>query len=55
MKWPRGRINKHRIGGFRIRFAFNVLFWSWRSYWRFGEIAIHLGPVHVWLDLEYEW
>ena len=42
MKWPRGKYNGKRIGGFKVSVAVNFLWWLWkpRIEWRHGEYYI---------------
>lgn len=55
MKWPRGKNNGQRITGVCIRFRFNLLWWYWYFHpcW-FGTFTLHAGPVHLWIELDYE-
>ncbi|WP_299733913.1 hypothetical protein [uncultured Endozoicomonas sp.] len=38
LRWPRGRYNGQKIGGFKISFEVNVLSWDWKPifHWKFG-------------------
>lgn len=41
MNWPRGKYNGRRIGGFALRFEFNLTFWYWSVIWRSYSKSIH--------------
>jgi hypothetical protein len=53
IRWPRGRINGNRISGFAVKIRFNILWWAFKIGALAGTFMIHVGPLHVWLDLEY--
>lgn len=54
MRWPRGRYNGRRIVGVEVKVRINLRWWSldWPSP-RLGMCG-SLGPVHVWLNWEYD-
>jgi len=57
MRWPRGKYNGLRLGGFQIRVVFNL--WWWASpkikfVWSRWCHALHIGPLHIWADPTYE-
>lgn len=54
MRWPRGRYNNQRIGGFVVKVEFNLFWRSWKLYWSFTGKSLHLGPLHIWIDPSYE-
>lgn len=54
MKWPRGKYNGRRIGGFRIDFEFNLCWWAFSLSWNWCYKNIHIGPFHWWFGTAYE-
>jgi hypothetical protein len=53
MRWPRGKYNGRRIGGFEIRVRLNLFWWAWGLPDRYGR-CLSLGPLHVWLSTDYD-
>lgn len=54
MKWPRGKYNGQRIVGIEIRMKIDILEWWWELRYRHGTQRIFMGPVHIWIDTNYE-
>jgi hypothetical protein len=53
MKWPRGKYNGQRIGGFVVKFRFDLLWWGLRLPDRYGS-CLSFGPIHIWFNAAYE-
>ena len=54
MRWPHGRYNGRRIVGIAIRMEIDILTWWWGVRCQHGTLAIFMGPVHIWVDANYE-
>jgi len=55
MRWPRGKYNGSRLGGFQIKVTFNLWWWSFpHGEWSRWCHSIHIGPLHIWIDPTYE-
>lgn len=54
MKWPRGRYNGQRIGGFTLKVEFNLCWRTWAIYWTAYGKSFHIGPLHIWMEPSYE-
>lgn len=52
--WPRGRWNRQRIGGIVVKVELNLAWWAWAVTWSRYTKYLHVGPVHVWLEVAYE-
>lgn len=53
MKWPRGKYNGRRIGGFFVKVRFDILWWGLNLPTRYGG-CLSIGPLHVWFEAAYE-
>ena len=54
MKWPRGKYNGMRIVGIEIKMKIDIREW-WLSFrYVFGTQRIFIGPVHIWIEANYE-
>jgi hypothetical protein len=53
-RWPRGRYNGRKIAGLECRIRINVLWWSLKIKWFYGTLSLHFGPLHVWIEPEYD-
>lgn len=54
MKWPRGKYNGQRIGGFKIEFELNFAWWmppyfSWKAWLH----VLCIGPIIIRCDPTY--
>ncbi len=54
MQWPRGKYNGIRIVGVEIRIKLDLLAWWWELRYRLDALRIFVGPVHIWISLNYE-
>lgn len=54
MKWPRGKYNGQRIVGIEVRIKIDILKWWWQLSNRHGWLRIFIGPVHIWIEANYE-
>lgn len=54
MKWPRGKYNGWRIVGIDVHMKIDVLDWWWKLRYQFGTVWIFVGPVHIWINPNYE-
>jgi len=53
MPWPRGRYNGLRIVGVVVKLRVDVTYWRLRWFGPYGT-CLSVGPVHVWVEWEYE-
>ncbi len=54
MKWPRGKCNGMRIVGVEVHMKLDILKWWWGLRCRFGVLRVFIGPVHIWIEANYE-
>lgn len=55
VRWPSGKYNGRRIGGFQIDFKLNILgWWKIKMRWCHGEPYLRFGPVYVCFKASYE-
>ncbi len=54
-KWPTGKYNGKKIGGFIIKIEINLLWWAWkpRIYFKYNS-SIHFLCFHIWIETAYE-